>query len=377
MDLFTMNQNFLADKNIDEFASAIWTERYTAAGDFQLVVRASQEWIDALAPGTFLGLIGSKEVMIVETQSTENGLLTVTGRTLLSFLEERWAWFRNPDYTADPTTYIVDFAETAVPGQFIADVVNAMVINPVAFASPVSTANLDWPNEKIPGLVLGPVDTSGVARRLTISTGPLYDAIQPVAEQNNVGISLYLDSASPVTGYVLKFTTYQGRDLTSDQSTYPLVRLSPDLDTLSGVKELNSISGYKNVAYVYYQGTISTHLADPAAPTPEGFARRILVVDAAGDPTTFNNDQYVTPAQMAAFRDQNAKDALANHNYIHAVDGETSPISEYKYGTDYKMGDILELESFTGALSKARVTEFIRSQDSNGEKAYPTISVIS
>jgi hypothetical protein len=59
------------------------------------------------------------------------------------------------------------------------------------------------------------------------------------------------------------------------------------------------------------------------------------------------------------------------------VDGETSPISEYKYGTDYKMGDILELESFTGALSKARVTEFIRSQDSNGEKAYPTISVIS
>jgi hypothetical protein len=41
------------------------------------------------------------------------------------------------------------------------------------------------------------------------------------------------------------------------------------------------------------------------------------------------------------------------------------------------MGDIIELESLTGIVSKARVTEYIRSEDHNGEKEYPTISVIS
>lgn len=370
-----MNTNFVADEVVDEFVSVIWTERYSAAGDFQLVTHATTEWITRLAPGTFLGLLGSKEVMIVENHLIEGKLLTVTGRTLIAFLNERWAWFRNPSYTSDVSTFIVDYAADAKPGQFLADVVNLSVINPVAFTTPVNTANLDWLNEKIPGLVLGAVDTSGTVRRLSITTGPLYDAIQPVAEQNRVGISLYLDSAT-LAGYVLKFTTYQGVDRTSGQTVNPLIRLSPDLDTLSNVKELASIQGYKNVAYVYYKGTITTHYADPLAPVPEGFARRVLVVDAAGEPSTYNNDSYVTPAQMTAFRDQVAKDALANHNYVHAVDGQTSPIDEHIYGLDYFMGDILELENFTGTLAKAQITEYIRSQDASGEKAYPTISVV-
>lgn len=377
-----MNENFLSDKNVDEFVSAIWTERYTSAGEMQLVMRPTPEWISALAPGTFVGLVGSKDVMIVETHSIENGLLTIAGRDLLTFLDERMVWFRNPDSSSEDL--IVDYSATDTPGHFLADVVNKMVIAPAAI--PTTALNLDWANDKIPGLVLGAVDLSGTAQRLTIPIGPLYSGLQGLADQFGVGIALYLDSASPITGYVLKFTTYQGRDLTSDQTVNPLVRLSPDLDTLSDVKEINSISGYKNVAYVYYNGSITTHYADPTAPIPEGFARRVMVVDPEGEPVGHKftvqagintySGYTVDASDIAAFRAQAAKDALANHNYIHAVDGQTSPISEYKYGTDYKMGDILELESFMGTLSKARVTEYVRSQDSNGERAYPTISVI-
>lgn len=389
MDLYTLNENFVANENVDDFVSAIWTERFSAVGDVRLVLPASPVNIAKVATGTFLALRGSKEVMLLETQNIEDNLLTVTGLSLLGFLNERMAWFKNPVTDAD--ALIVDYTDdTRTVGQFISHVVDSMVINPVAFTGTWDPANLDWPNEEIPGLALGPIDSSGSPERLTLPTGPLYDGIAQLAEKSGVGLSLYLDFADPDTGYDLRFSTYRGVDRTSTQDINPLIRLSPNLDTLSDLKEIRSLVGYKNVAYVYYQGSISTHLAEPSLPVPEGFARRILVTDAEGEPVghketrqsyyTFGGTYSVTvvdPSDVAAFREQNAKDVLANHNYIHAIDGQTSPQNEYKYKRDYNLGDVIELEGITGSLSKARITEYIRSQDKIGEKEYPTISVIS
>lgn len=391
MDLYTLTSTFLADQTVDEFTSAIWVERYFAAGDVQLVVPATMANIIKLSPGTFLALRGSKEVMIIETQAIDKGLMTVTGSSLLGFLNQRYAWFSNPD-SSDPSDRIVDYSEETTPGQFIANVVNKMVIAPVPFTSTYAPANLDWALDDIPNLSLGPVDTSGASQRLTAPVGPLYDSIRQVAEKLGVGISLYLDSADPVSGYSLEFTTYQGKDRTSDQSTYNLVRLTPDLDGLSDLKEINSNAAYKNVAYVYYQGVISIHYAEPTLPIPEGFARRVLVTNAEGEPVghkvntligyqgsplyTYSVTE-VDAADEAAFRAQNAKDALANNNYIHALDGQTSPDNAYHYGVDYGLGDLIELEGLTGVISKARITEYIRSKDKTGERNYPTIAVVS
>lgn len=400
MDLYTLTDTFLANDVIDEFISVVWTERYSAKGDVRLIVPASDENVEKLAPGTFLALRGTNEVMLLETQSIEKGLLTVVGDSLLGFLNERMGWFRNPATTSTEDRIQDLSSTTMVPGQFISNTVNYAVIDPFAWPAPHTAAQLDWTNDKIPGLSLGAVDMSGTVKRLTIPVGPLYDGIAQLAQKEGVGISLYLESASPTVGYSLKFATYQGKKRTSDQSTYPLIRLSPRLESVSDLKELNSVSGYKNVAYVYYQGTVTTFLADPSQPAPTGFNRRVLVTDAQGEPVgrkvVVNRppDQYgwvggiawgganytqtvVTAADLAAFLAQNARDALANHNYIRAVDGQTSPESDFQYGVDYGLGDIIELEGLTGAISNARITEYTRSQDKQGERQYPTISVVS
>jgi len=73
---------------------------------------------------------------------------------------------------------------------------------------------------------------------------------------------------------------------------------------------------------------------------------------------------------------QRAKDGLANNNYTKVVDGEVVPQAQFQFGKDYGMGDIVELQSLRGDLQRARVTEYIRTQDATGERAYPTISVI-
>lgn len=393
MDLYTLTDTFLANETIDEFVSAIWTERYSVAGDFQLVVPATDENVTRLAEGTYLGLRGTKEVMIVETQQIEEGLLTLTGPSLLEFLNQRFLWARNPDSSAADSR-IKDYTDaTKKPGAFLADLVTKWAISPTAMTSSWAPANLEWTYEAIPFLTLGPVDASGDVQRLTAPTGPLYEAIVQLATKYKVGVSLYLELADPMSGYSLKFTTYQGKDRTSDQEVYPLVRLTPELDGLNKIKEIRSLANYKNVVYVYYQGEISKHLAEPSLPEPEGFARRVLVTDAAGEPvgrkvekTQFSgywgswgtySVTVVGSGEITAFRAQNAKDALANHNYIRAVDGESSPINDYQYGVDYELGDLIELQGLTGAIGKARVTEFIRSQDKNGERSYPTISVVA
>lgn len=390
MDLYTLSDTFLAKDPIDEFVSAIWTERYSVKGDCQIVAQATTEMIDKLKEGTYLSLRGSKEVMLLESQSIEKGLLTVIGGTLPGFLDQRAGWFKNPDYNGtDVIEKIVDYTEElATVGQFIANVVDKMVINPVTLVAPFDTANLTWALDAIEHLSLGPVDTSGTPKRLTLPVGPLYKSISDLATKEGVGISLYLDSADPDSGYSLKFTTYRGIDH-STGGAGELVRLVPDMDSIQDLKELRSIATYKNVAYVYYQGTITKYLAEPLLPEPEGFARRVMVVTPEGNPTGHSETTpwhggyggftsiVVGPADIAAFLEQNAKDALANNNYIRAIDGQSSPTSDYKYGVHYGLGDVIELEGLTGTISKARITEYIRSQDQTGEREYPTISVIT
>jgi hypothetical protein len=389
MDLYTMNPNFLAAAYIDQFVSAIWTERYTEAGDFQLVLPATIYNLATLTEGTYLGLRGSNKIMIVETIEIENSLMTVTGPEFITFLNHRFAWFANPYAGAGIDDRVVDFTDaTKKPGEFISHVVNKMVIDTTPFAGAQAAANLTWDFEEIPFLSLGDIDTSGAAERLTVPIGPLYDGIATVAKEKGVGIALYLHSADPDTGYSLKFKTYRGQDRTSDQSVNPLVRLSPQLDQISKIKELRSNKLYKNVAYIYYKGIVYKRLAEPSLPEPEGLDRRVIVRSAEGEPvarTAYTRygggyggytSYYVSEADLLAFIDQTAADTFANANYIRSIDGETSPNSEYKFGVDYELGDIIELEGLTGLITKARVTEFIRSQDQQGEKVYPTISVL-
>jgi hypothetical protein len=67
---------------------------------------------------------------------------------------------------------------------------------------------------------------------------------------------------------------------------------------------------------------------------------------------------------------------LIDNKYIKTVDGEIVPDSQFLYGFDYNLGDIIEVEGDSGTIQRSRITEYIRSHDNNGEKAYPTVTGI-
>lgn len=93
------------------------------------------------------------------------------------------------------------------------------------------------------------------------------------------------------------------------------------------------------------------------------------------DASDINAADY-SSADLTTLLNQRAKDALANNNYVRLTDGKLVPQNAFVYGTDYNLGDVIELRGPSSSVQKARITEYVRSRDSKGETAYPTLSVI-
>lgn len=367
MDVYTLTSSFVKDTVIDEFESIIWTERYISEGEVSLTVPFSPEMSVKLSEGTFLSIEESKEVMIIDTKEISDDLIKVNGTSLLGFLRNRFIrifYGRDLRYW-----YLTDLR----PGELLATIVQEMCIDG-------DHIDPDYLGAKIPNLTLGDVDITWGGVNVALPFGSVYDALHTIAETYRIGMSLYLDSADE-SDYSLKFTSYNGRNLTSSQDVYPMVRFSPALDSLTNVKELRSISGYHNVVYVIAplvsdvldSSLIAVAYATPESPLSFGFDRRMLLGFVDDISLTDDGMDEIT---FRALVTQRAKDILANNNYTKVVDGEVVPQSEFKYGTHYKLGDIIELQGYTDLIQKARITEYIRSKDDAGERSYPTITIV-
>lgn len=370
MDLFTLDNTFGRDKVIDEYMSLIWTERFTKNGDMTLVIPSTPERISILAEGTFVGLLDSDVPMRLETMSIENGLITVVGKTLETFFNERVIWI-----STDPAVNSWDLRDT--PGGLLHTIVQEMLVHGTMLDD--GSLGIGGDLNEIPYLVVGDIAATDDIVSVKIPIGPVYDAMLPIAETYKLGMKVFLSRSDPF-GYELTFTAYKGLDRTSDQLENNLVQFSSSLDSMTNVKELRSLASYKTVAYVFPPDWSSSPLpvfeyAPGTDMMATGFDRRILVTRA----TDISEDQ-VAPAvpgvSLTSLMIQKAKDALANNNFTKVVDGEVVPQSQFKYGTDYKLGDIIELKGLDDVAQHAQITEYIRSKDATGERAYPTVSVI-
>lgn len=372
MDILVLNSNFYPVDIIDAYTSFIWTERYQAAGDFLLSLPWTYETVLRIPVGSFISIAESKEVMLVETHEVNNGILKVTGSSLVFFLKQRM--LRNS---------IADGVKAWDIQGAPSGIANWVVIQMCTSAGVMNSTTAlvaSGPIEIFPNLTVLP-EVPGPFVTVSIPYGNVYDGVKSVCDAYDVGFRMYPTSITE-SSYSLIFETYNGRDLTSGQTLYPLVVFEPDLDSLTNIKELRSIAGYKNVAYAWAPGVTTGGLniygvayATTAAITATGFDRRTLqvLVD------DYDTDDYTAmgaPAFSNALKAR-AIDALANNNYVKLLDGEVVPQNVYAYGTDYRLGDIVELRGLTDTSQQARITEYIRSEDVTGKRSYPTLAVIT
>jgi hypothetical protein len=152
------------------------------------------------------------------------------------------------------------------------------------------------------------------------------------------------------------------------QTTLPAVVFSSDFGNLQNTTELTSSALYKNVAYVISPVGSEIVYAQDVDPAVNGFKRKMIMVKA-------DDIKDTVPSVASAKMIQRGKEELAKNRMFSAFDGEVSHYSQYKYGVDYNLGDLVELQNDDGAMSDMRVNEQIFVSDQNGDRSYPTLTV--
>lgn len=361
MELYTLDSTFLRQDIVDDYNSAIWTERYGTAGDVTLVVPLSKANIKKYPEGIFLSTPASNEVMILESIYKDYDACTLkcTGPTLTKFLNNRF--LRSSDYGNDRNWHL--------PKDLYLNVFEAME-KLVAETCIVGGAYTRSNYFAIPNLSLGDISAFSDAHQSawTLQWGPIYDTLAAIAQQYSVGFKLYLEHADQ-NGYSLKFLPYAG-------SYKSEVQFSSELDNFSHIKELHSIENLKHLVIAYSPGEV--HAAPESAIygyLPQGrfgFDLRVeeLICDDLQDFSGYFGD-------LASILYDRAQKEIATHHPSIVVDGEITPNSMFQIGRDYGLGDIVKLKAMDGDAMDSRVTEYILSSDNTGVRNYPTLAPLT
>lgn len=360
MEVYILDDLLRRETVIDRFESLIWTERYSAFGDFQLVIHSTFENRSLLTKGTQLAINNSLRVMTIENvenkdDSEGRSLLTVTGRSLESALEDR-AVRKDLTGLEEEPRFILD---EDTPANALRALFKYICVD--GELNPADVIPFYIPGNLYPTNTISEPDETVI---ISFEPTNVYQAIKEVCEVYGLGFRLYrgLDDSH------LYFNIYTGDDRTSTQTTKPAVIFSPDLDNLTNVSEFSSIEQYKNVALVVTKFGSGWVYIDEASEFATGFNRRVLVVNAG-------NIEEPPGPDLDNLIQRIGQDELSKYKPLNAIDGELPINSRYRYGIDYELGDLIEMRNDDGITNRMRVTEQIFVDDAEGERSYPTLTV--
>jgi hypothetical protein len=357
----TIGGGFNRTDVIDEYISAIWTERFIEAGDATIVMPAVHKHLKLLAPGMLLGCQGSREIVLLDNRSIEGGLVTATGKTIENFFDERT---------------IQAITMSAKAGDILKGVVNLMQDRVYWTISPrIRGLRVEDPDPGEPGPVLDE----------DVPAGPTYATLLTLAKKYNIGIYVEWTKIEDAD-HELVFRIRHGRDLTGDADG--AVRFSPKLDNFANIKQLLSVAGSKNHALL-----ISPSWVHPDSPNnhdvdgwgvsnyhPDGtvFQERVVEIDMndiSEDDEMFEGLNEVEKMnKLYRLMDARQFGVLQEKKKIKMVDGEVTPETQFVYKRDYNLGDKIDVEGDFGEPIEGVVTEYIRSSDETGLRSYPTVS---
>lgn len=363
MDLYILDELYRRHTLIDNYESLVWTERFSDVGDFELIVIATLENRSRFRSGTKLGLSTSAyRVMTVETvenKTDDEGrrLLTITGFSLEHILKDR------PNRRSNFNNGTVVVPEASVTG-FPAEIVQLIFDNHCISNNVIPEDNL--PNTSL--LNFFPADTIPEPDESVTFVFPiesLFSTIKRICDTYSMGFRLVRRADMGE----LCFNIYMGSDrtTTADIQLEPVI-FSPVLENLDDVTELNSTATLKTAAYVYSTNGSRLVFGNGYSSEVSGFERRVMLVDAM-------DIDLAAGSSLNAALEERGKEALASQSQFSALDGEVPEFSQYKYGIDYNLGDLVEVRNEYGTTSKMRVTEQIFASDAEGVRSYPTLSM--
>lgn len=366
MELMTLDENNQPAKLIENYDSLIWTERYNTIGDFQIQTGYVDEYLSLLPEGTILTLRESNVPMVVETHQIDRKKnqpqkLIITGREYTKILSQRVS-IQSVGSLTGSVNWNVDVKTPSDLAYFI--------IYKICVEGIISPLDI-FPAEKV--VFPTPDDyltSTGPTRSFTVARGNLLATVLSLLQtQAPADPSTTPDTPEVVphgiravrpnaAGTAIAIEIYVGQDKTND------VYFDGTRDLLDDGTYLFSKVGAANVAYGVGNGMAATMYE--GATEPEGLDRQVILVDGS---TSGIADEEILRNEMSK--------SLSEAHEIAIFDGSVNQdLSPYVFGVDYGLGDVVKLVGDYGLVSNARVTEYIRSEDASGVKAYPTLSTV-
>ena len=360
MELYILDPLRRREVVVDRFESAIWTERFSAFGDFELILHSTRANRALFRKGQWVAMNESYRVMMVETIEDKvdkdgRATLTIKGRSIEIVMEDRTARQSLASLNAAPKWMITNkpadtmrqlFTHICVDGAVHAgDVIQGVTMGTFVEASTIP----EWPD----------VET------LEIELKSLYTEMKKLADMYNLGFRFL---RHPETNQ-LYFDVYAGSDRTTAQTALEPVIFAPELDNLQDTRHLMTTANEKNVAYVYSDAGTEVVYAINTPTDIDGFDRRVLTVKVD------DLEEGLTAEEISQFLIQRGREELAKHRIFEAFDGEIQQNSQYVYGRDYNLGDLVEMRNADGYTNNMRVVEQIFVSDVEGERSYPTLEL--
>lgn len=354
-----LDRNFIAVAVLDQYESFIWTDRYSASGDFEFYSPMQPEYLDILKQDYYIWQKDSEHTMIIDRILIESDIesgnhITVTGESLESILKRRIIW-----------------TQTNLTGNLqngIQKLLNENIISPKIADRKI--ANFTFKASTDPQITKLTVDAQ-------FTGDNLYEAIKSLCDKNNIGFKVVLTEANK-----LEFSLYSGQDRSYDNATNPYVVFSPEFDNILNSAYSSTKKSLKTVALVAGEG----EGADRKTLSVGGgkdLDRYELYADSRdisskiynedGSTTTLTPDQY--NAKLKARGEE--KLALDENKTKTEFTGEAEATRMFRYNEDFFIGDVVQVANEYGQEGKARITELIFSTSSDGDSVYPTFEMIN
>lgn len=353
MDIYILNKKFEIVSIIDKFESFIWTDRYSESGEFELVTKNIDEYFNLLVPGNYVTIPESEHIMAItiaklEDEFDEGDSLTVSGISLEEYiLNHRIVWTQTNVY--------------GNPSACVKKLLDENIINPSDSKRKLNSFSYKNTSDS---------RITDIRIESQYTGDGLYNAISDICITAKIGMKLTLDT----TKTSMIFSLYHGEDLSFSQMSNAFVLFSPSLENILDSNYVIDMSKYGNVALTAGEGEGTDRKTVVVGDSSlVGLNRREMFVDARDISSNGPNNIKIPPDKYMKKLESRGKLKLIEAQTIEAFDGEISDNSIYKYGIDYNIGDIIQIENAYGKSLSVRISEYIWSVDGSGVKEYPTL----
>lgn len=354
---------------VDVKESFIWTERYTEAGDFELLLPYSDHYKDEVfVENYYITMPRSERRMIIESSRSiasidEGEKLLVKGRSLESILDRRVVV---KQVLIDSATGTFNKIHT-----LFYELIDKAIINP---------ADTDREISNFFQIVSTDPDITSIDVEGQYWGDNLYDIISTVCTENDVGFKIVWEE----TNLEFVFSLYIGEDRSYGQYVNPFVIFSPELDNLLTSEFFETIEFNKTWSLVKgdvvndVYGTVGVFTPlDSYAPNRRGLERKEMFTDASNlshmEEGTTNE---IPVAKYNKMLENRGKKQLIRNRTRREFMVEVDPDLQYTYGVDFFLGDIVQFVDFFGHRRKARITEVTFSEGVEGFRIFPTFELV-